>query len=123
MKPSSQQLSFDFTDLASTPGGRTTRVGGSFAPTRGPAATFPERAGSPVPEHFLQAFIDLAVERVVEGVYLSAKGICEDLREDKRFQTGDTPFKINNNLTATLARLAMEREPRLRGQFKTRERK
>lgn len=49
-----------------------------------------------------------------------AKGIAEDMREDARLRMLGEEWAINNNYVADLARLAMEREPRLRGYFETR---
>jgi len=52
----------------------------------------------------------------------SIKGVYEVLRFNVKLRTTGDDYKLNNNYTASYARLIMEQEPDLDGFFDTRER-
>ena len=68
-------------------------------------------------------FIRLAVRVLNRGFKrYSAKALTERIRwhYDLKHGPQDESFKVNNNYTSYLARMAMNREPRLEGFFETR---
>ena len=64
----------------------------------------------------------LALRMVDAGVrQYGIAGLFEVLRYEHLIQTQGDGFKLNNSFRAFYARLLMEREPRLRGFFETRQ--
>lgn len=74
-------------------------------------------------ERVVALFIRYALAAKRSGKKVGAKAVWERLRWELHVEsTGDGP-RLNNNYTALVARVAMEREPELRGFFDTRERR
>lgn len=68
-------------------------------------------------------FIRIAWGVWKRGKRVGSKAIWERIRWHYTFRSeaGNLPFKFNNNYTAYMARLAEEKEPRLKGFFNHRE--
>lgn len=72
--------------------------------------------------HVLDAFISLARQARAAGCQrIGAKLIVERLRWEYLLQTHNDDFKLNNNYTSRLARLAADRCPELAAMFEFRE--
>ena len=70
--------------------------------------------------HVYSMLRDLAIGYMTGGHRVGMKFLYEAARHE-RFKTTGEWWKLNNNYHSRYARLLMEREPRLRGYFNTRE--
>lgn len=71
--------------------------------------------------HVVTLFISFALRAQQRGQKIGAKAVWERLRWDLVVETDEVAPRLNNNYTSRMARLAMEREPRLDEFFETRE--
>lgn len=64
---------------------------------------------------------DTSLRLVRRGVrHWTIRNLWECMRMDHAIRTNGEPWKLNNNLTASYARLLMEQEPELAGWFEVR---
>lgn len=70
--------------------------------------------------HVRILFCGFAFELLLRGRSGSAKLIFERMRWEYLISTTDVEFKLNNNYTSRMARLAMDTYPSLRGFFELR---
>ena len=72
--------------------------------------------------HVLRRFVELALGLVAKGhTRLSSKMIVETIRCEAMLRTRGDVWKINNDFSSRLGRLAVSVEPRLTGHFEFRE--
>ena len=84
---------------------------------------FVEWIQTPFGREVANRFIRIAWGVSQRGKCIGAKAIWERLRWHYTFRddTGDGAYKLNNNYTAYMARLAIEKEPRLESVFHMRD--
>ncbi len=92
-----------------------------FSPTH--YQEFLEWLDTPAGRDTANRFIRIAWGVWKRGKRIGAKAIWERLRwnHELRRNDNDAAYKLNNNYTAYMARLAMEKEDRLQGFFSVRE--
>lgn len=91
-----------------------------FSPTR--YQEFLAFMETPAGREIANRFIRIAWGVMKRKKRIGAKAIWERLRWNYAMRSnGNDEFKLNNNYTAYMARLAMQKEPRLQGMFEVRE--
>lgn len=94
--------------------------GSSLAVTAETAAYFVSKMFDERPET-MDRLARKAIELRKRGFRVSVTGLCEWLRiESVNITGGCSPFRVNNNIKASLARELMRRYPELEGAFETR---